>query len=886
MYRILYVDDEPALLEIGKLFLEQGGQFIVDTVTSGPGALAILNTKKYDAIIADYQMPGMNGIELLKMIRSSGKSIPFILFTGRGREEVVIQAINEGVDFYLQKGGEPASQFVELSNKVRYAVMRRRAEEALRESEERYRRIVETTDEGILQMDEEFNVIYANRRMTEMLGYTAEEMMGRHISSLIAADEIPDDTSRRDERRKGKSGRFERRFVTKEGQILQTQMSATPVMATDGTFLGSFAMCSDITDRKTAEVVIARKNEDLQAAYEQLTAGDEVLRQNYDELEKSQRLLEESELRYRNVVEDQTEFISRFLPDGTHVFVNGAYCRYFERDREDIIGHRFRPKILPEDRERVKRFFATLSPGHPTDVIEHRIIMPDGALRWQRWSDRAIFDPSGKLIEYQSVGRDITGEVATKAALEESEARFRRQYQNNPLAIFTWQYRNDDFVLVNYNTAAETLSGGRAHDYLGVTASRLYADRPDIISRIRHCFSGRETMSTECTSEHFLPGKYIHATSAFIPPDLIQVHLEDITERKKAEDELRESEEKFRTFVENADDIIYSITPTGIYSYISPQVTELLGYEPGEWIGKSATNLIHPDDLPRNLEFFRHTFRTGEKTSGLEYRVRHKDGTWLWHSQNGSLMRDTKGNITSYTGISRDITQQKKTEESLLRANRHISLLSGITRHDIRNRLTGILGYLELAEMNASDPTLGKYLEKIRDSITDIQSQIEFTSVYQDLGSNAPQWIELDTVIPRSDVPATITLTSMDIQNVEVFADPLLKKVFFNLLDNSVRHGQKVTVIRVSARKSKRDLVVTWEDNGTGVAANEKERIFDRGFGNNTGLGMFLIREILSLTGITIKETGVPGNGARFEITVPEKQCRISGRKTNTTIKG
>ncbi|MFA6362520.1 PAS domain S-box protein [Methanoregula sp.] len=886
MYCILYVDDEPGLLEIGKLFLERGGQFIVDTITSGPEALALLDTKNYDAIIADYQMPNMDGIELLKTIRSLGKSLPFILFTGRGREEVVIQALNEGVDFYLQKGGEPKSQFAELSNKVRYAVMRRRAEDALKVSEERYRRIVETTAEGIIQMDEAFTIVYANRRMAEMLGYTAEEMMGRHISSLIAPEEIPDDTSRRDERRKGKSGRFERRFVTKEGQIRRTQMSATPVMAPDGTFQGSFAMCSDITERKTAEEVIARKNEDLQAAYEQLTAGDEELRQNYDELAKSQKLLEESEQRYRNVVEDQSEFISRFLPDGTHVFVNGAYCRYFEMNREDIIGHRFRPKIPPEDRECVKRFFASLSPSHPTDVIEHRIIMPDGALRWQRWSDRAIYDPSGKLIEYQSVGRDITREVATKAALEESETRFRRQYQNNPLAIFTWQYRNDDFVLVDYNTAAETLSGGRAHDYLGITTSRLYAGRPDILSKIRHCFAIRGTLLTECTSEHFLPGKYIHASAAFIPPDLIQVHLEDITERKKAEDEIRESEEKFRTFVENADDIIYSITPTGIYSYISPQVTELLGYEPGEWIGKSAIDLIHPDDLPRNLEFFRHTFQTGEKTSGLEYRIRHKDGTWLWHSQNGSLMRDAQGNITVYTGISRDITRQKKTEESLLRANRQLSLLSGITRHDILNRITGIHGYLELAEMNSSDPTLGKYLGKIRASITDIQSQIEFTRVYQDIGNNAPQWVELDSVIPWQEVPATITLTTLDIPNVEVFADPLLKKVFFNLLDNSVRHGQRVTIIRVSARKSKKDLVVIWEDNGIGVAVKEKERIFESGLGKNMGFGMFLIREILSLTGITIRETGVPGNGARFEITVPEKQYRISGRKTNALIKG
>ena len=116
---ILYVDDEPSLLEIGKLFLEQRGQFSVETVTSAPAALTLLKTKTYDAIISDYQMPDMNGIEFLKEVRASGNTIPFILFTGRGREEIVIQAINEGADFYLQKGGEPKSQFAELIQKIK-----------------------------------------------------------------------------------------------------------------------------------------------------------------------------------------------------------------------------------------------------------------------------------------------------------------------------------------------------------------------------------------------------------------------------------------------------------------------------------------------------------------------------------------------------------------------------------------------------------------------------------------------------------------------------------------------------------------------------------------------------------------------------------------------
>ena len=137
------------------------------------------------------------------------------------------------------------------------------------------------------------------------------------------------------------------------------------------------------------------------------------------------------------------------------------------------------------------------------------------------------------------------------------------------------------------------------------------------------------------------------------------------------------------------------------------------------------------------------------------------------------------------------------------------------------------------------------------------------------------QWIDLDAILSRLNPPATIAL-SADVKGIQIFSDPMFEKVFFNLLDNSIRHGQRVTAIRVSAHPSGGDLVVVWEDNGVGIAADEKEKIFERGFGKNTGLGLFLSREILTLTGITITETGVPCRGARFEIQVPKGVFRTS----------
>jgi len=118
--------------------------------------------------------------------------------------------------------------------------------------------------------------------------------------------------------------------------------------------------------------------------------------------------LRESEERYRMVVESQNELIARFLPDTTHIFVNKAYCNYFEKEREDLLGSRFTPRIPEEEQEDLSRHFSRLTPAHPVATIEHRIIMPDGKVRWQEWCDRAIFDEAGVLQEYQSVGRDST----------------------------------------------------------------------------------------------------------------------------------------------------------------------------------------------------------------------------------------------------------------------------------------------------------------------------------------------------------------------------------------------------------------------------------------------------------------------------------------------
>jgi PAS domain S-box-containing protein len=258
MIRVLFVDDEPELLTISRVYLEKGGEMSVTTAISAVNALQMLGKQKFDAIVSDHIMPGMDGLEFLKTIRKGGDRTPFIIYSGKGREQVILEALNCGADFFMQKGGDALAQFAEMKHKILLAVKERQTEAALRESE----------------------------------------------------------------------------------------------------------------------------------------------------------------ARYRGVVEDQTEFICRFLPDGTITFANAAYCRYFGRRCSEVIGTRFSPRIPDEEKILVRNHFRSLTAEHPFAMLEHRTISPVGEVRWQQWNDRAITADDGRVIEYQSVGRDISDRVKAEDELK------------------------------------------------------------------------------------------------------------------------------------------------------------------------------------------------------------------------------------------------------------------------------------------------------------------------------------------------------------------------------------------------------------------------------------------------------------------------------------
>ena len=268
MYSVLYVDDEQVLLDLCRSYLEKSGDFRVEMSRSAPDAMEKLRNGSFDAIVSDYQMPEMDGIAFLKEVRSRFGYIPFILFTGKGREDIVIEAINNGADFYLQKGGDSHAQFAELAHKIRRAVGQRRAAEELRDNEAQLRLFKASVDwasDQVYWLDFEGNILYVNDSACRTTGYSRDEFLGMTVFDLD-----PDFTPEVQEKAHGilkqkKTNIFTTRHRHKDGTIGHVEIMANHV-SKDGKDY-SFAFARDITGRKQTEEALRESEERYRRAH-------------------------------------------------------------------------------------------------------------------------------------------------------------------------------------------------------------------------------------------------------------------------------------------------------------------------------------------------------------------------------------------------------------------------------------------------------------------------------------------------------------------------------------------------------------------------------------------------------------------------------------------
>lgn len=336
------------------------------------------------------------------------------------------------------------------------------------------------------------------------------------------------------------------------------------------------------------------------------------------------------------------------------------------------------------------------------------------------------------------------------------------------------------------------------------------------------------------------------------------------------------SEEKFSKAFQTSGSLM-GITKfeTGEFIDVNQAFIDTLRFSREEVIGKRSIELgifVDPNTRTKMVEDIK---KTGHCRIN-QFKFKTKDGEILTGIFSSNLIKLQNENVL--LSVLDDITEVIQLSDALLQANNKLQLLSSITRHDILNQVQSLFFVRELLkEKIKPENEMFIQIELLDKAVDTIYHQILFTKDYQDLGIHAAEWIQIEQIINivKQDKIFSNLIIEVNTGTLEIFVDPMFSKVCYNLFENALRHGDHVSKITVNFIKEENNGVLIFEDNGMGVPKEEKERIFLQGVGKNTGFGLFLAKEIISITGISIRENGEEGKGARFELIIPVQGFRM-----------
>ena len=355
---------------------------------------------------------------------------------------------------------------------------------------------------------------------------------------------------------------------------------------------------------------------------------------------------------------------------------------------------------------------------------------------------------------------------------------------------------------------------------------------------------------------------------------IILLSVIDVSLKVKTEKILKIKEERYKNLFQQSTDAIFIHSVKGKIFDANKNACKLTGYTLDELKEINLTDL-HPDTEAEKIE---KCIESLENSGHCEFESIFKNSNGNTNYIDIRSVIVDKDTMVAQS-IIRDITLRKKNDNALHTASKKLSILSSITRHDIINQIMVALANLEFAEMDSKDENILPYLDKAGASVRIIQKQIEFSKDYQDMGGKPPKWQNIEEIIQISlnnqNIPENISVYS-DVAGVEIYADHMLEKVFSNLIGNSLMHGGNFTEIKIMLGNDDGFFRINYSDNGSGIPNDKKEFIFRAGYGSNQGFGLYLVREILAITGISIDETGIFGKGVNFEIKVPANDIRFA----------
>jgi PAS domain S-box-containing protein len=510
---------------------------------------------------------------------------------------------------------------------------------ARRTSATDYRAIFDAVSDAILIHDPQTGaVLDVNRKMCDMFGYSREEALGLNVADICGRrTPCTPETLRRVLAKAvaGESQPLEWQAQAKDGRRFWTEVKLKYALL-DGQER-VLAVIRDISKRKQVE---------------------EALRQ--------------SEARYRAIVEDQTEMVARCKPDFTLTFLNEAGLRTLRQKPEEVLGQSFMPLIYEEDRAKLAETIAALSPENPLGSIEVRTIAPDGEVRWEQWSGRAIFDARGNPSEFQAVGRDVTDRRRAEEALKASEAKFRTLVEQIP--AITYLAALDDLSRHIYiSPQIETVLGFSPEEWLADPESyknRLHpGDRDRVLSELILSYS----QGGPFLSEHRMLAKsgrvvWVREESRAVfdargLPLFMQGVALVITPRKEAEEALREANSRLQALVQASPLAILSLDANARVTSWNPAAERIFGWRSSEVMGGPYP--IVPEGEKAGFRWTHQQVMQGKTLRGLELSRQRSDGTPVEISLSAAPLKDAAGSVVGGMGILEDITARKRTEVAL-----------------------------------------------------------------------------------------------------------------------------------------------------------------------------------------------------------------------------
>ena len=573
---------------------------------------------------------------------------------------------------------------ITIASQIGGVLSRLRSEAKSRESEELLRLITDSLPALIGYVDADQRYRFVNKECEDWFGQPREKIIGQTIKTVMGPAIHEEYKHRIEAALEGQAVVFEGEYVSPPGKKSFFLGRHIPHEIKDGRIAGYIFLIEDVTQRKLSEAAIR-----------------------------------ESEEKYRLLVENQTDLVVKVDLEGRFLFVSPSYCRIFGRSEEELLGRQFMPLVHEDDRESTaKAMEALFEPPHRA-YIEQRALTKDG-WRWLAWADTAVLGDGGQVEAIIGVGRDITERRQTEEALIESEARYRHMVDHAPAGIYEVDITKNRIVTVNDVICMYT--GYTREEILSMTPLDLLTEESQkvFIKRAAQAMKGEpvsETIEYQIkTKEGRELWTALKANLVYEEGRPVRAHVvaHDVTERKKAVEALKESEELYRLLAENSTDLIVKHSADGIALYVSPAVRTLLGYEPEEVMGRSMFDFFHPEEMVEAHSVHKYTIG-GQGINTMRFRVRRRDGGYIWLETSAKpIPSEVPGRPEEYIAISRNVTAHKKAEEELhleLSVNRALARLSEELLSDSVGLAT--FGYLVLKEAQELTQSVYGYVSSI-----------------------------------------------------------------------------------------------------------------------------------------------------------------------------